>query len=100
MLPGAMLRNEGLEFRCQWVHVRVENAATPFTGLCAPGQVLRIPISHGEGNYFAADDALDALEAAGGVLLRYAMPDGAITLQANPNGSRRHIPATVSPSPT
>ncbi len=100
MLPGAMLRNESLEFRCQWVHVRVENAATPFTRLCAPGQVLRIPISHGEGNYFAADDALDALEAAGGVLLRYAMPDGAITPEANPNGSRRNIAGIVGPSRT
>src|SRR5258708_36533711 len=76
MLPGAMLRNAGLEFRCQWVHLRVENTATPFTGLCRPGQVLRVPISHGEGNYFADEAALDTLEASGGVLGRYSDADG------------------------
>ncbi|MGZ3676445.1 MAG: phosphoribosylformylglycinamidine synthase subunit PurQ [Ktedonobacterales bacterium] len=98
MLPGAMLRNDSLEFRCQWVNLRVENAATPFTRLCRPGQVLRIPISHGEGNYFADDATLDALEASNGVLVRYCEPDGAITRDANPNGSRRNIAGIVSPS--
>lgn len=98
LLPGAMLRNESLEFRCQWVHLRVENAATPFTRLCRPGQVLRIPISHGEGNYFADEAALDALEARGGVLFRYCAADGTVTPDANPNGSRRNIAGIVSPA--
>ncbi|MGZ3581701.1 MAG: phosphoribosylformylglycinamidine synthase subunit PurQ [Ktedonobacterales bacterium] len=98
MLPGAMLRNDSLEFRCQWVNLRVENAATPFTRLCRPGQILRIPVSHGEGNYFADDATLDALEASNGVLVRYCEPDGAITRDANPNGSRRNIAGIVSPS--
>lgn len=98
MLPGAMLRNDSLEFRCQWVNLRVENAATPFTRLCRPGQILRVPISHGEGNYFADETTLDALEAGNGVLLRYCEPDGTITPDANPNGSRRNIAGIVSPS--
>jgi phosphoribosylformylglycinamidine synthase len=97
LLPGAMLRNESLEFRCQWTNVRIENASTPFTGLCSPGQVLRIPISHGEGNYFAEDVALDALEASGGVLMRYCDDSGSLTTDANPNGSRRNIAGIVSP---
>src|SRR5215469_13043341 len=91
LLPGAMLRNESLEFRCQWTHLRVENASTPFTRLCRPGQVLRIPISHGEGNYFADEAALDALEAGSQVLFRYCDAAGAATAEANPNGSRRNI---------
>src|SRR5215467_8409791 len=96
LLPGAMQRNAGLEFRCQWTHLRVENAATPFTRLCRPGQVLHIPISHGEGNYVADDDTLDALEAAGGVLVRYCTADGGVTASANPNGSRRNIAGIVN----
>ncbi|HEU5370071.1 MAG TPA: phosphoribosylformylglycinamidine synthase subunit PurQ [Ktedonobacterales bacterium] len=96
LLPGAMLRNASLEFRCQWTHLRVENANTPFTRLCAPGQVLRVPISHGEGNYFADDATLAELEASGRVLLRYAEPDGQITPDANPNGSRNNIAGIVN----
>jgi phosphoribosylformylglycinamidine synthase I len=98
MLPGAMQRNASLEFRCQWAHLRVENANTPFTRRCKPGQVLRIPISHGEGNYFADEATLDALEASGGVLARYCEPDGRVTPDANPNGSRRNIAGIVSPN--
>jgi phosphoribosylformylglycinamidine synthase subunit PurQ / glutaminase len=98
MLPGAMLRNDSLQFRCEWVHLRVENAATPFTRMCRLGDVLRIPISHGEGNYFADDATLDALEADGGVLFRYCAADGAITPEANPNGSRRNIAGIISPT--
>lgn len=97
LLPGAMLRNASLEFRCQWTHLRVENATTPFTRLCRPGQVLRVPISHGEGNYFADEATLDALEATGGVLVRYCTAEGEVAPEANPNGSRRNIAGIVSP---
>ena len=97
MLPGAMLRNESLEFRCEWTHLRVENAETPFTRLARPGQILRIPVSHGEGNYFADEATLDALEASGGVLLRYCDANGNVTPESNPNGSRRNIAGIVSP---
>ena len=97
LLPGAMLRNESLQFRCRWTNVRIENTSTPFTSLCSPGQVLRIPISHGEGNYFAEDASLDALEASGDVLMRYCDAGGSLTTDANPNGSRRNIAGIVSP---
>ncbi|MBF6589188.1 MAG: phosphoribosylformylglycinamidine synthase subunit PurQ [Ktedonobacterales bacterium] len=102
LLPGAMRRNASLEFRCEWVHLRVENAETPFTRLCRPGQVLCVPISHGEGNYFADDATLDALEASGGVLFRYCAPDadGTISAAANPNGSRRNIAGIINPTRT
>jgi phosphoribosylformylglycinamidine synthase len=96
LLPGAMLRNASLEFRCQWTHLRVENAATPFTRACRPGQVLRIPVSHGEGNYFADGATLAELEASGSVLWRYCAPDGAITPEANPNGARHNIAGIVN----
>jgi phosphoribosylformylglycinamidine synthase I len=96
LLPGAMLRNASLEFRCQWTHLRVENAATPFTRACRPGQVLRIPISHGDGNYFADAATLAKLEASGGVLFRYCAPDGAITPEANPNGASHNIAGIVN----
>ena len=96
LLPGALLRNQSLEFRCVWTHLRVENAETPFTRLCRPGQVIRIPISHGEGNYFADDETLDALEASNSVLLRYSDAQGNITPDANPNGSRRNIAGIVN----
>jgi phosphoribosylformylglycinamidine synthase len=96
LLPGAMLRNDSLEFRCQWTHLRVEDAATPFTRLCQPGQVLRIPISHGEGNYFADETTLDALEAGRQVLFRYSDAEGTVTAEANPNGSRRNIAGIVN----
>jgi phosphoribosylformylglycinamidine synthase I len=100
LLPGAMLRNDSLEFRCQWTHLRAENTATPFTGLLRPGQVIRVPISHGEGNYFADDAALDALEASNGVLFRYCEPNGDLTPAANPNGSRRNIAGIVTAART
>jgi len=91
LLPGAMLRNRGLKFRCEHVHVRVEQTDTPFTWLCRRGQVLRIPIAHGEGNYFAAPDVVERLERQRQVVFRYATADGAVTDQANPNGSTAGI---------
>src|SRR5205085_7106101 len=63
LLPGAMLRNRGLKYRCEHVHVRVEQTDTPFTAACSRNQVLQIPIAHGEGNYFAEPDVLARLEA-------------------------------------
>lgn len=87
LLPGAMRRNEALRFRCEWVHVRVEQTRSPYTAACAPGQVLRLPIAHGEGNYFATDEELARLEARGQIVLRYCDAAGAVTAAANPNGS-------------
>jgi phosphoribosylformylglycinamidine synthase len=87
LLPGAMLRNRGLKYRCEHVHVRVEQIDTPFTCGARTGQVLRIPIGHGEGNYFAPPDVLQELETGRQVVLRYVDADGTLDDAANPNGS-------------
>jgi phosphoribosylformylglycinamidine synthase len=96
LLPGAMLRNVGLKYRCEHVHVRVEQTDTPFTGAAAAGQVLRIPIGHGEGNYYAAPDVLARLEANRQVVLRYSDPDGRVDDRSNPNGSVNNIAAVCN----
>ncbi len=96
LLPGAMLRNKSLKFICRHVHLRVENASLPFTGDCRPGQVLRIPIAHAEGNYFADESTLAELERQGRVAFRYSTPEGAVTEQANPNGSVHNIAGIVN----
>jgi phosphoribosylformylglycinamidine synthase subunit PurQ / glutaminase len=96
MLPGAMLRNAGLKFRCEQVHLRVEQTDTPFTALCEAGQVLEVPIAHGEGNYFAEPDVIATLEAQRQIVFRYATPAGEITMDANPNGSVNNIAGICS----
>src|SRR5438094_5817551 len=96
LLPGAMLRNRGLKYRCEHVYVRVEHADTPFTGAARAGQVLRIPIGHGEGNYFAPADLLRQLEANHQVVLRYTDPDGNVEDRWNPNGSVNAIAAVCN----
>ena len=87
LLPGALIRNRGLRFICEHVFVRVETTDSPFTTACRRGQVLRIPIAHGEGNYVADDDVIEQLEREERVLLRYCTKDGQLTSDANPNGS-------------
>ena len=96
LLPGALMRNQHLQFRCQWTHLRVENMETPFTSACRPGQVLRIPISHGEGNYYADACTLRALYEGGQVVFRYCDSSGGITREANPNGSIGNIAGIVN----
>ena len=97
LLPGAMLRNRGLKFICEHVSIRVEQTDTPFTGACRQGQVLRIPINHGEGNYFAPDDLLDGLERERRVIFRYVdAASGEPTSAANPNGAARNIAGICS----
>src|SRR3954471_20478804 len=86
LLPGAMLRNNVLQFRCEHVYVRVEQTDTPFTAACAAGQMLRIPIAHGEGNYYAEPLEIERLEKERRVIFRYATAAGEITNDANPNG--------------
>jgi len=87
LLPGAMLRNKGLKYRCEHIHVRVEQTDTPFTNGAGVGRVLRIPIGHGEGNYFAPPDMLDTLEANRQVIFRYTDAQGRVDEASNPNGS-------------
>ncbi|HET9467383.1 MAG TPA: phosphoribosylformylglycinamidine synthase subunit PurQ [Vicinamibacterales bacterium] len=96
MLPGAMLRNKGLKFRCEHVYVRVEQTDTPFTLACRPHQVLRLPIAHGEGNYFATPDELRTLEQNRQIVFRYVDATGAVTEEANPNGSIESIAGICS----
>lgn len=96
LLPGAMLRNRDLKFRCEFVGLRVERTDTPFTTLATAGQVLRIPIAHGEGNYYAEPDVVADLEASGRVVFRYATASGEVTDEANPNGSAHNIAGLCS----
>ena len=96
LLPGALMRNNHLQFRNQWVNIRVENPQTPFTQVCQRGQVLRVPISHGEGNYYADEETLRRLEARGQVVFRYCTPEGAVTDEANPNGSLGNIAGIIN----
>ena len=96
LLPGALMRNDSLQFRCQPVHLRVENVDTPFTTECDLGQVLTIPISHGDGSYYADAATLAALEETGRVVFRYTTPGGVITPEANPNGSLNNIAGIIN----
>src|ERR1700704_5574867 len=91
LLPGAMLRNQTLKFHCEHVHIRVEQTDTPFTAACRRGQVLRIPIAHGEGNYFAEPDVIAQLEAQRQIIFRYTDASGEVGDEANPNGSKAAI---------
>ena len=96
LLPGVLMRNSHLQYRCQWTSLRVECANTPYTEACAPGQVLRIPVSHGEGNYYADPATLAELEEGGQVVFRYCSPTGELTSEANPNGSTDNIAGIVN----
>jgi phosphoribosylformylglycinamidine synthase subunit PurQ / glutaminase len=91
LLPGALMRNERLRFVSRVVLLSVEEADTPFTSELTAGQILRMPIAHGEGNYFADDTTLDELEREGRVIFRYCDSEGRITRESNPNGSARNI---------
>jgi phosphoribosylformylglycinamidine synthase len=91
LLPGALMRNRTLTFICHDAHLRVERNDTAFTNRYAPGQVVRFPVAHGEGNYYADEDTLRRLEGDGRVLFRYVSPAGAATDEANRNGSRLNI---------
>jgi phosphoribosylformylglycinamidine synthase subunit PurQ / glutaminase len=96
MLPGAMLRNRDVKFHCEFVHVRVDRADTPFTVLCRDAQVLRLPIAHGEGNYYAPPEVIGELERSGRIVFRYSTPDGEASEAANPNGSLNGIAGICS----
>lgn len=91
LLPGALMRNEHLRFICRDVHLRVATTETPFTSAMTEGQVMRIPIAHGEGNFFADDSTLDELQANGQVVFRYCDSAGNVTAASNPNGAARNI---------
>jgi len=91
LLPGVLMRNAGLKYVCKDVTLRVERTDTMFTSEYGNGGVIRIPVGHHDGNYFADDETLDRLEGEGRVAFRYADEEGALTDDANPNGSQRNI---------
>jgi phosphoribosylformylglycinamidine synthase len=91
LLPGVLMRNRDLRFHCQWTYLRTETTDTPFSGRCELRQVLRIPISHGEGCYYADDETLAELKANDQIAFRYCEPDGRVTDESNPNGSIENI---------
>jgi phosphoribosylformylglycinamidine synthase subunit PurQ / glutaminase len=95
LLPGALVRNDCVEFRCQWTHLVCERTDLPFAGRLQPGQVVRIPISHGEGNYQADPATLSFLEQRGQVVFRYCDAEGNVVASANPNGSAHNIAGIV-----
>ena len=96
LLPGALMRNECLQYRCQSTQLRVENVETPFTRGMRAGQVLTMPISHGEGKYYAEPDTLAALRRNRQVVFRYATAEGQLTKAANPNGSLENIAGIIN----
>ncbi|MCB1506527.1 MAG: phosphoribosylformylglycinamidine synthase subunit PurQ [Hyphomicrobiaceae bacterium] len=91
LLPGVLMRNRSLKFICRDVHLRVENDSSYFTRAYRKGQVVRFPIAHAEGNYFADDETLARLEGEGRVVLRYCDEAGEVSDAANPNGARNSI---------
>ena len=91
LLPGAVMRNIGLRYICRHVHIRVENTATPFTQAAAPGQILKIPIAHNDGNYIADPQTLGELQKNQQIVFRYTSPDGKDDSAGNPNGSTEGI---------
>ena len=91
LLPGALIRNRSLQFRCEPVFLKTSNRDTPFTRRIPEGRILRVPIAHGEGCYYTAPETLEALEREGRILWRYCDARGEVTEDANPNGSLRNI---------
>jgi phosphoribosylformylglycinamidine synthase len=96
LLPGALIRNSSLEYRCQWTNLVVERTDLVFTSQCAEREVLSIPIGHGEGNYFADPATLSRLEQRGQVVFRYCDSGGRVSNNANPNGSAHNIAGIVN----
>jgi phosphoribosylformylglycinamidine synthase I len=96
LLPGALMRNECLQYRCQSTHLLVENNDTPFTRAMRVGQVLKMPISHGEGKYYADQDTMRRLREKTQIVFRYCTEDGRVTREANPNGSMDNIAGIVN----
>jgi phosphoribosylformylglycinamidine synthase I len=96
LLPGALIRNASLEFRCEWTNLMVERNDLPYTSRCSEREVIRVPISHGEGSYFADPATLSRLEQNGQVVFRYSDTAGRVVPGANPNGSLHNIAGIVN----
>jgi phosphoribosylformylglycinamidine synthase len=96
LLPGVLLRNATLKFVCKYVNLLVENNTTRFTSACQPGEVMSIPVAHGDGNYFVDEATLQRLNERGQVVFRYCSPDGMASSSANPNGSMENIAGIIN----
>lgn len=96
LLPGVLRQNDHLQYRCQWTYLKTENNSSPFTCTCQPGQVLKIPISHYEGRYYADEATLTELETSNRIAFRYSTPAGETTAEANPNGAMHNIAGILS----
>ena len=96
LLPGVLLRNNHLQYRCQWVHLRVEVINLPFTTKCKKGQLISMPVSHYEGNYYVDKATLNSMEAQNRIVLRYCNSNGELSEVANPNGSLHNIAGIVN----
>jgi phosphoribosylformylglycinamidine synthase len=100
LLPGALVRNASMRFVCREVHLRVLTTETPFTRRYTPGQVIRCPVAHGEGNYVADPETIARLEGEGRVVFRYSEPDGRVTATSNPNGATNSIAGIINSTRT
>jgi phosphoribosylformylglycinamidine synthase I len=98
LLPGVLMRNASLRFVCRDVHVRVEQTGTPYTNHYHRGEVIRVPVAHGDGNYYADAETLDRLEGEGRIVFRYVDGAGAARPESSPNGSQRNIAGICDPS--
>ena len=98
LTPGAFTTNESARFQCEHVHLRVENADTPWTSQYDEGEVIELPIAHGEGRYEITDDRLDELEAEGRILFKYCDAEGDVSPEANPNGSKHAVAGVTGES--
>lgn len=93
LLPGALMKNNSLHFICKYTYLKVENNQTPYTNSCKAGQVLKVPIAHGDGNYYIDEHGLSLLIKNNQIVLRYCEEDGEVTLKVNPNGAVDNIAA-------
>ena len=96
MLPGALIRNNCVQFRCEWVNLRVEDSTNNFVSQCETGQVLKVPISHGEGNYYADQETINAMMDNNQIVFRYCDAFGEVTEESNPNGSLNNIAGIIN----
>jgi phosphoribosylformylglycinamidine synthase len=96
LLPGAMLRNKNLKFLCQFVHIRVENDKTPFSHQAKKGQILKIPIAHFDGNYFAPPETIQEIKDNSQIVFRYSNAEGQINEESNVNGSAESIAGLIN----
>ena len=96
MLPGALIRNNCVQFRCEWVNLRVEDSTNNFVSQCETGQVLKVPISHGEGNYYADRETINSMLDNNQIVFRYCDEFGEVTEESNPNGSFNNIAGIIN----